>query len=210
MEHFPSIECSLLQVLDSMKKSEEERECEAIIRELASRVSLDVVKESLAPYLSAMGQRTTAWHFMEWKASENRRLILAPKDFLALLDTESTQFYRDHVLLKSDVLHIAASTLGQSQNRQWFQERRCRITSSTAHQIKTRRTKLKELAVSMATRQAFSNAATQYGTANESRARDVLQIQLGVPITQDLGVSLLYILYCFSSLETMSSLRLVV
>lgn len=90
----------------------------------------------------------------------------------------------NNLCLRTDPLSLALETKGQSQNPQWHKERKLRISSSTAHPVRTRRDKFKELAMRMASKTTFCSAGMRYGIANEDRARRALQGQLAAQITE--------------------------
>ncbi|XP_064479639.1 uncharacterized protein LOC135392914 [Ornithodoros turicata] len=117
---FAIIECSFAEVLELMKKSETERECETLLREIITKVSEEIEQDILAAYLEPMQHRARTWHFMAWKTDECQRHVLAPKGFLRLLDDKERQFYRDSLVLKCDIASLAVSTSGQSHNSRFI------------------------------------------------------------------------------------------
>ncbi|KAH6947100.1 hypothetical protein HPB50_017082 [Hyalomma asiaticum] len=66
--------------------------------------------------------------------------------------------------------------------KEWHKERRLRITSSSAHRIRTRLDSYDTLASSLARPRFFSSAATSYGKQMESEARAELSTALGTVI----------------------------
>lgn len=120
MAAFPSVHCPLSQVLNAINKTETERECAALLREITTKVNEEVEGLRLAPYLGDMDKRKRVWHFMKWtRGDEQQKYVLTAEDFFSALDAKAQQFYSNHVVLHRDPKYLAADTLGQSENERY-------------------------------------------------------------------------------------------
>ncbi|XP_064464173.1 uncharacterized protein LOC135375377 isoform X2 [Ornithodoros turicata] len=185
---------TLARMLVLMKRTETERVCRDVLQDLVEDVAEKVDREHVTDLLQSMGHMRATWHYMEVQPVESlmrtgtstgrKRFSLMPRDFLATLSDAAKGLYRQSVCLRTDPLCLALETKGQAHNSRWHEERRLRISSSTAHPIRTRRGKFKELAVRMASRTTFCSAGMKYGIATEARARQLLQEQLAAQIAE--------------------------
>ncbi|CAN7940433.1 unnamed protein product, partial [Ixodes hexagonus] len=89
------------------------------------------------------------------------------------------------------MVNVAMATRGQSKNSRqvsshyrWHEERKFRVTSSSAHSIRVRQKPFMDLARQMVNKKPFSTAATRYGLQNEGRARKALENELKAPILE--------------------------
>lgn len=131
-----NFECSLSYMLKSMMKNESTKTTNWIIKNLIDNVmNIVSIKKCLNLY----------HHFYTYQTQMD--IYPSGSVFKKIIHEV---FYNNNILQSSDQLdYICANTRSQSESKDWYNERAIRVSASTAHAIKTRRSKFDELADSM-------------------------------------------------------------
>ncbi|XP_015124905.1 uncharacterized protein LOC107046728 [Diachasma alloeum] len=94
---------------------------------------------------------------------------------------EERTFYERNVFINEDddLIKIAIRTVDQSASREWFEQRKCRISATKAHPIFTKKKDFKGLATRFIENRKFESEATKYGLKTEKEAASWVRKILG-------------------------------
>ncbi|XP_049519214.1 uncharacterized protein LOC125943750 isoform X2 [Dermacentor silvarum] len=173
---FPDVNCALRHVINF------EESCAIEAPDAVVAVAAKQVDESHSDLVKNIFNNVRQLHH-NFEVSTTLPLRLTKCDMLSTLSGKKKCFYQSVVSKSMDeVVEIALATRRQASVTRWHTERRLRITSSSAHRIKTRLNNYETLASSLVRPKFFSSAATSYGKQMETEARAELSTALGAVI----------------------------
>lgn len=168
--------------------SSSELKCTSALKLMLEYNSKDHVDLAVEATITALLDKVEEYLTIE-NAEEPIRNILSTFYFLlskkdtyhsdCALEPTLKTFYERNVIKKnfSDNVKLCCETISQSRCKKWFEERRLRITASkNVHSIKSRRTKtIESLVLEMLNPKSVKTEATEYGIANEPKARKLYE-----------------------------------
>ncbi|XP_064454764.1 uncharacterized protein LOC135366038 [Ornithodoros turicata] len=160
---FQGIRSVVTKAIELEFADEVERACRITLQSLIEAAASKVEKEDIHAAL---------------QASAHERSV-----FQCMNVVQASPTLRRHVS-HCNVEEVARATLGQNVNDRWHKERRLRVTASNAHRVWTRKDGFEKLAKSLVCPRRVQTAAMAYGTATETAARQSLQREMKVPVTQ--------------------------
>ncbi len=156
---FSNINCPLKDILIEENRTADERDCRAVLNNLIDMCVESIEKEN---------SEACILHLINMPNFES-----VYSGDVGFTTDEDREFYNQFVNISVDeIVNICSKTVGQNKCREWFSQRRCRISaSSKAHKIKTMvRKKANELAVDFLCDKTINNKNLEFGIKNEKKA----------------------------------------
>jgi len=153
--NYSGINCPLINTLKAEMQTSEMKECKNVLNHILSSVSNNSETEFFEFVLNKLDIKS----YLTYSAN------VQPT-------SEDTKFYSTKVCIsKEKIMLTAQNTVTQAKSVEWMSTRCIRISSTKAHNVKTRKANFTKLAKDFLNEKSFSNANTEYGKRMEIVAR---------------------------------------